>query len=138
MEVLELLPNAGLEIVFPREVANELDAGVAAGFPVARPNWIPVVDHSQNLAFESSLDPGEAAVLELALSIGIKSVCIDEWRGRRAARAVGLLVTGSLGLLGRMRNLGLIASVEEPLEKALQAGVRYHPDLLEKFLQSLR
>ena len=138
MGLLDLVPQLGLEIVFPRAVANELDAGVAAGFPVLRPAWIPVVEHSQNPAFESSLDPGEAAVLDLPLTLGIKTVCIDEWRGRRAAHSVGLQVTGSLGMLGRMRSLGLIASVEVPLEKALQAGVRYHPDLLERFLQAMR
>jgi predicted nucleic acid-binding protein len=138
MGLLDLVPQLGLEIVFPKAVANELDVGAAAGFPVLRPAWIPVIEHSPNPAFESSLDPGEAAVLDLALTMGIKTVCIDEWRGRRAAHSVGLQVTGSLGMLGRMRNLKLIESVEVPLEKALQAGVRYHPDLMERFLQAMR
>lgn len=97
-----------------------------------------MIEHSQNPAFESSLDPGEAAVLDLALTLGVKTVCIDEWRGRRAAHSVGLQVTGSLGLLGRMRSLKLLESVDVPLEKARQAGVRYHPDLLERFLQAMR
>jgi len=48
-----------------------------------------------------ALDAGEAAVIQLALERGIATVCIDEWRGRRAARACGLAVTGSLGLLVR-------------------------------------
>lgn len=138
MGVLDLLPRLGLEIVFPRAVANELDAGAVAGFQVLRPAWIPVIEHAQNPAFESSLDPGEAAVLDLALTMGVKTVCIDEWRGRRVAHSVGLQVTGSLGILGRMRHMELIESVEVPLEQAVQAGVRYHPELLKRFLQAMR
>ena len=137
MGVLEHLPRMGLKIVFPSAVAKELDSGADAGFPVIRPAWIPVVDPSRNPAFEFSLDPGEAAVLELALTLGVQRVCIDEWRGRRAAIALGLQVTGSLGLLGRMRSLGLIESLEGPINRALEAGVRYHPDLLERFLQAM-
>lgn len=137
MGVLELLPRLGLEIVLPRAVANELDDGAAAGFPVVRPSWIPVVEHSHNPAFESSLDPGEAAVLELALALGVQRVCIDEWRGRRAAHAVGLQVVGSLGLLGRMLHSGMIESIDPPLDNALRAGVRYHPDLLGRFRESM-
>jgi len=44
---------------------------------------------------------GHAAVIELALQVGVPRVVIDERRGRRAALAVGLQVTGTLGLLGR-------------------------------------
>lgn len=137
MGVLEHLPRLGLEIVLPRAVAKELDDGTDAGFPVVRPSWIPVVEHPHNPAFESSLDPGEAAVLDLALTLGVRQVCIDEWRGRRAAHAVGLQVVGSLGLLGRMLQSGIVESMDAPLENALRAGVRYHPDLLERFREAM-
>jgi predicted nucleic acid-binding protein len=45
------------------------------------------------------LDRGEASVVQLAISEGIETVCIDEHQGRRVARLNGLRVTGSLGFL---------------------------------------
>jgi predicted nucleic acid-binding protein len=137
MGVLEALPSLRLEIVFPSAVAEELDAGVRQGFSISRPDWIPVVDHPASPAFEASLDRGEAAVLQLALALDVKMVCIDEWRGRRAAHATGLGVVGSLGILGRLVRNGTVNDPRSILHKAVLAGVRYDPELLERFLVSL-
>ena len=38
-------------------------------------------------------------------------VCIDETKGRQTALAVGLKVTGALGLLARAKTLGLISEL---------------------------
>jgi predicted nucleic acid-binding protein len=137
MGVLDALPSLGLSMVFPSAVAEELDAGIRLGFSISRPDWIPVVDQSASPAFEASLDRGEAAVLQLALALDVKTVCIDEWRGRRAALAIGLQVVGSLGLLGRMVRSGTVNDPRQILHKAVLAGVRYHPELLGRFLTAL-
>jgi predicted nucleic acid-binding protein len=102
------------------------------------PAWVDVVALGGPLvsATVATLDQGEAAVIQLALENGIASVCIDEWRGRRAATAAGLRVTGSLGLLGRAKRLGLIA-VRPWIAKLKTAGVHYHPELVAKFLASI-
>jgi uncharacterized protein len=47
----------------------------------------------------TSLDPGEAAAISLALAIQAELVLIDEQDGRAAARQLGLAVSGSLGAL---------------------------------------
>jgi predicted nucleic acid-binding protein len=83
------------------------------------------------------LDAGEAAVIQLALELGVADVCIDEWRGRRAAAAAGLQVTGTLGLLGRAKRVGLIPEVLPWVEKLTASGVHYHPGLLRDFLSAL-
>jgi uncharacterized protein len=83
------------------------------------------------------LDAGEAAFIQLAIEQRIEDVCIDEWRGRRAAVAVGLRVTGSLGLLGRAKRLGLIATIRPWIDKLTACGVHYHPDLVRRFLQGI-
>ncbi len=85
----------------------------------------------------STLDEGEAAVIQLAVELSIEKVCIDEWRGRRAAVAAGLKVTGSLGLLGRAKRDGLIPSVRPWIEKLKAIGTHYHADLLATFLSSI-
>ncbi|WP_216594172.1 hypothetical protein [Synechococcus sp. PCC 6312] len=51
----------------------------------------------------NSLDSGEAAVIQLALNQNIQTVCIDETSGRRIARLNGLNVTGSIGILLKLK-----------------------------------
>jgi predicted nucleic acid-binding protein len=109
------------------------------GHPVIMPAWVEVVAVRGPLApvSVSTLDEGEAAVIQLAVELGIERVCIDEWRGRRAATTAGLKVTGSLGLLGRAKHLGFVPAVRPWIEKMATAGIHYHPDLLAKFLSAI-
>ena len=65
------------------------------------------------------------------------TVCIDESKGRRAALAVGLSVTGSLGLLGRAKVLGLIPSLRPLIERATREGIYYDPELAKRVLVAL-
>ncbi|HEX7181152.1 MAG TPA: DUF3368 domain-containing protein [Thermoanaerobaculia bacterium] len=85
----------------------------------------------------AALDEGEAAVIQLALELQVPTVVIDEWKGRRAALAAGLEVTGTLGLLGRAKLLGLIPALKPLIEKASQEGIRYHPDLVRAVLDAV-
>ncbi len=121
-----------LRFVTPAEVADELGAGARLGHPVKLPTWVEVVPLARPLSQISvqALDVGEAAVIQLATELDANVVCIDEWRGRRAAAAVGLRVTGSLGLLGRAKALSIIGSVRPLVDKLAGCGVHYHPDLL--------
>jgi predicted nucleic acid-binding protein len=84
----------------------------------------------------AGLDLGEAAVIQLALDVGVRTVAIDEWKGRRAALASGLRVTGSLGLLGRAKAQGLIPELKPLITKAIDAGIWYNRDLVRAFLEA--
>lgn len=67
----------------------ELEAGVKLGHIEAMPEWLHVVELAATppaLAF-SSIDMGEAAVIHLALEQNADWVCMDDWKGRRAALA---------------------------------------------------
>jgi predicted nucleic acid-binding protein len=83
------------------------------------------------------VNTGPIIALGRAIERGIGRVCIDEWRGRRAAVAAGLTVTGALGLIGRAKHVGLIPAVRPWVEKMAAAGIHYHPDLLAKFLAAI-
>ena len=110
MEALEVVAQLPFVFVCPPEIKEELDAGAAQGHAVTLPAWLTVVPLAGALSPVSlaGLDSGEAAVIQLALEQSISRVCIDELQGRRAALAVGLNLTGSLGLLGRAKLLGII------------------------------
>jgi predicted nucleic acid-binding protein len=83
----------------------------------------------------SALDAGEAAVIQLALERQVGTVAIDEVRGRRAALAAGLRVTGSLGLLGRAKAIGLIPVVKPYVTAMRSAGIFLDDGLVEWFLK---
>ncbi len=136
IEILDVIGRLPIEFCCPQEVRDELDQGVETGLQPVNPVWLRVVPLRAPLSplALSSLDLGEAAVIQLALESGVSRVCIDEWKGRRAALATGLQVTGALGLLGRAKLLGLIPSLRPLIERAVDEGIRYHPDLVRQVL----
>jgi predicted nucleic acid-binding protein len=69
------------------------------------------------------LDLGEASAIALALEARVPLVAIDERRGRLVARDVGLMVTGTLGLLLRAKRLGIIDAVAPRLAAMRQKGI---------------
>ena len=99
---LDVIGQLPYEFLSPEEVRRELEEGASAGHPRIAPEWLQhrALGSPPRLA---GLDSGEAAVIQLALELGISTVAIDEWKGRRAALASGLKVTGALGLLGKAK-----------------------------------
>lgn len=136
LDVVGQLPH---HFICPDAVRAELDKGESAGHPRIFPLWLEVLPLMEppSPMILAALDLGEAAVIQLALEQKVRTVCIDEWKGRRAALATGLKVTGVLGLLGRSKKAGIIDAVRPFVERALHLGVRYHPDLVRKVLESL-
>lgn len=136
IDAFEVVGQLPIKFIAPSQVAAEIETGSRLGHPVTMPTWVKVQPLSRPLARVSvaTLDEGEAAVIQLATELTIDTVCIDEWRGRRAAVAAGLRVTGTLGLLGRAKRLGLIEMVRPWVAKLEAAGIHYHRDLLARFL----
>lgn len=110
MGLLELVRKIPVELITPIQVKQELDAGVKAGHQIEFPHWLKVGTLSSELnpMLFGRLDSGEAAVIQLAIETKCKTVCLDESKGRRVAKEMGLSVTGSLGILGKAKALGLI------------------------------
>ena len=68
----------------------------------------------------AGLEAGESAAITRALAVGA-AVLMDERAGRQRALAMGLAVTGTLGVLVRARRRGLIGPLS-PLVASLRAG----------------
>jgi predicted nucleic acid-binding protein len=137
LDVAGALP---IQFCCPDEVKSEFDEGVQLGLSNATwPAWLQVIPLAQplNPLARLSLDPGEAAVIQLALEQNIACVCIDEVKGRRYARGLGLSLTGSLGLLGRAKRLGLIPLVKPYIDTIMSTGTWYHPELVRRFLADM-
>jgi predicted nucleic acid-binding protein len=70
------------------------------------------------------LGAGESEVIELAISLENVIVVIDEKKGRAAAVAAGLRVTGTVGVLLEARERGHIHSVGLLLQNMRDSGFR--------------
>lgn len=128
-----------IEFVSPMEIRKELDKGPPAGRELVDSTWVRFVVRTTPLSAlaVSNLDEGEAAVIQLALDEKIPTVCIDERKGRRAALAVGLKVTGTLGILGKAKTLGLLPFVRPYVEKMVAGGDWFDPGLLARFYAAM-
>ena len=78
---------------------------------------------------------GEAEAIALATELHPESVRLDDKLARQRARRLGVPVTGTLGVLLRAKQVGLIAELR-PLVTRLQSEGGYYidPGLLEKVL----
>ena len=101
---VEQLPSLFSRIHIPRAVHEELRVSDAP--PAVRcwaatpPGWLYVQTPSANvLRVPAALHAGETEAILLAQEIGADVLLIDELDGRAAARAHGLTVIGTLGVL---------------------------------------
>jgi predicted nucleic acid-binding protein len=115
-------------VVVPFEVVQEIEAGGHDAFGVdvfKSASWLetrvaPVV---LTPYLQNSLDLGEASVIQTALDLGVKRVCIDETIGRRLARLSNLSVTGTIGVLIKAKSQGYDVSIPDALERMRQRGI---------------
>jgi len=125
---LDMLPLLYSRVWVPWEVCQEIQVGGADGFAIPefeRAGWLYKQAQPVTLSplLRNSLDPGEAAVIQLALQYDIPLVAIDETVGRRFARLSGLTVTGSIGILLRAKALGYPLSMGEAIRRMRQRGI---------------
>lgn len=139
IDCLDVVGQLPYEFLCPEAVRQELDQGEADGYPRIAPEWLSIHGLSKPPAGVAlaALDIGEASVIQLALELQVPIVAIDEWKGRRAATASGLEVTGTLGLLGRAKLLGLVPALTPLIQKAVSEGIWYHPDLVRVVLDAV-
>jgi predicted nucleic acid-binding protein len=81
---------------------------------------------------ESFLDPGEASAIALALEKEECLLIIDEFKGRREAKQLGLNYTGTLGILIVAKEKGLINSVTEIIKEIGKTDFRINEKLINE------
>jgi hypothetical protein len=80
------------------------------------------------------LDPGEREAIQIALEREVDLLLMDERKGRREAKRRGLATTGTLGVLLRAGELGLVNPVEAFHRLRMQTSFRTSSTLESQFL----
>jgi len=139
---LDLLPALAEQVVVPRAVIGELKAKDHQDWlaqTVSSHPGIEVVD-TPPLTAEIQrwrLGEGESAVLSFCLANPGYRAVLDDLRGRRCALALGLPISGTLGLIVEARRRELIP-VARPLVAAIRGFGYYIEDhLIEAALRQI-
>lgn len=136
---LDLLRAIFGRVHIVREVSDECVAGGKILVPdLAELPWVEIVESTiptvSGILLE--LDKGEKHTLDMARKMDADLVIIDERIGRNLAEYVGLKVTGTLGVLLKAKQTGLIPSFSAAATAMQANGIHYHPVLVEKLAEA--
>lgn len=86
---------------------------------------------------EEMFGPGESECLLLAKELKASLLLIDEQKGRKMAKKLGLRITGTVGVLARAAEKKLLPEekLAPSLRKLQKSGFRLSEDLIEQFLE---
>jgi predicted nucleic acid-binding protein len=134
-----LLPQLFGRVLIPVAVYDEL-RHPSAPSPVhawvnSLPGWLEVlpVAASDDPAFRS-LDEGERSALTLGMTLGADLILIDDRRGAAVALQKGFQITGTLGVLTRSAQRGLL-DLADALARLKRTNFHYRQELFDDVLK---
>lgn len=127
---LDLLKEVYGQVVTTIEVATE--------FGETLPDWIEILEPNDKIRqhiLELQLDLGEASAIALALEISDCTIILDDMKARRVAERLGLDFTGTLGVIVKAKNNGVIPSIKSYLNKLKNTNFRLTEELEKEALK---
>ncbi len=125
------------QAVYDEVVGAGREMGAAKG-EVSEAAWIKVVQVHDRLAVDvllDELDLGEAETIVLARELHADWVVMDERKGRRKLAQFGLNKIGTLGILLKAKQLGLIVSLRAEVEQLQQQSFSISQAVIDAVLQ---
>ena len=114
---LELLHKVYGQIVTTLDIATEY------GEPL--PEWVEIVtvkDKYRQQLLEMQIDRGESSAIALALETPDSTIILDDYKARKIADQLGLIYTGTIGVIIKAKLNGIIPSIKPLLEKLKQTN----------------
>ncbi len=125
---LDLLRQLFTTVMMPEAVWRETveqGEGRAGAAEIASLDWIQTAapaNYALLSTLQQSLGAGEAQAIALAVELRADLLLMDERRGRSAAAAHGLTVTGLVGVLLESKRAGLLPAVKPVLDELTARG----------------
>ena len=135
---LDLLRQLYGEIIIPTAVLDEIISEPARS-KVGESDWIIVESVSnaeQKRLFKSRLHEGEVEVMRLAQEQHADLVIIDDNAAKKTAKFLGINVTGTMGILIRAKQNGLIDEVKPLIEELLDKGLYIGQEVVDMVLEA--
>ena len=126
---LDLLPQV-FDVVFaPPIVAMEVQSNLT---------WLTVqaVQNKSVIAtLKIQMDGGEAETIALAMEVSDVIIILDDRKARRVAQQIGLKIMGTVGMLLRAKQQGLIPEINPLLTALLQVDFRISDAIVQEALR---
>jgi predicted nucleic acid-binding protein len=136
---LSLLKQLYGEVLIPPAVYDEIVAGGSrvGVAEVQAADWLRQVLLSDpgRADLLADLDRGEAEAIALAQERQADLLLLDERLARRHAQRLGLAITGTLGVLLRAKQQGLVPEIRPFTEQLQRSGIRLSDALVARTLQ---
>ncbi|MDR1918482.1 MAG: DUF3368 domain-containing protein [Tannerellaceae bacterium] len=129
IDALSLLHQLYHRLVITEDIREEF------GDPL--PAWIeimPVTDKMYQRLLEGRLDKGESSALALAVTLENVLLILDDLKGRKEAKRLGLRITGTLGILFSAKQKGLIPALKPCIERLQAIDFRIAPSIVKELL----
>lgn len=126
---LDILNSVYGEIYITPEIEEEF------GKPL--PEWIKIKsvrDKKYQNFLEIQLDAGEASAIALSVEIENSLVILDDLRSRKTAKQLRTKFSGTLGVVNKAKELGIIDKVKPVVENLIEAGFRLSDEVINDFL----
>lgn len=86
------------------------------------------------MSLEFKVDKGEASAMALGVETEDCVVILDDLKARKIAESLHLNFTGTLGLMVKAKEVGIIASVKSLLVKLESVGLRFSKEIEREIL----
>jgi predicted nucleic acid-binding protein len=111
---------------------------IAFEFEDTLPEWIEIKAASNSnyqQILELQIDKGEASAIALALEIPESLVILDDYKARRVGEKLGLLITGTIGVIISAKLEGHIPSIIPVIEMMRKTNFRLSEDVVNEALK---
>lgn len=142
IQQFDLLQQSFSEVCIPQAVyAESVAVGREEGdskHKVSGATWIRVLTVQDRLAVEvllDELDLGEAEAIVLARELNADWVLMDERKARRKLAQLGINKIGTLGILLKAKQEGLLDTVRPEIEKLQQQSFRMSQSVIDAVLK---
>ncbi len=127
---LNLLRKVYDDITTTPEVADE--------FIEKLPDWIKIKivnDKKYQESLETQVDLGEASAIALAKEMDEPLLLLDDLKARKLAIKLNLKFTGTLGVINKAKQIGVIDKVKPYIEKLLSTNFRISENIINELLR---
>jgi predicted nucleic acid-binding protein len=102
------------------------------------PEWIkvePVKDQKYLKFIRTQVDIGEASAIALAAEKDGALLILDDLKARKLARRLGMSFTGTLGVINKAKELGIINKIKPLVEQLRENDFRVSENIVENLLK---
>ena len=130
---LIILTNIGeLELLNKvyRHIVTTLD--IATEYGETLPEWVEIAtvkDKYRQQLLEMQIDKRESSAIALALETPDSTIILDDYKARKIAEQLGIIFTGTIGVIIKAKLNGIIPSIKPLLEKIKQTDFRLSADI---------